>query len=102
MNIGLFIPVIVKLGRWAAQSRIKAIAPEKDNLKLELEFLRAQINPHFLFNTLNSVYSLIEDKDKTAAFIVVSLSDMMRYALYDAATTESAGGKRAGVHPELH
>ena len=34
------------------------------------------------------MYSLIEDKDKTAAFIVVSLSDMMRYALYDAATTE--------------
>ncbi|WP_161599484.1 sensor histidine kinase [Hymenobacter nivis] len=88
LNIGLFIPVIIKLGRWAARSRIKAIALEKDNLKLELEFLRAQINPHFLFNTLNSVYSLIEDKDKTAAFIIVSLSDMMRYALYDAATTE--------------
>ncbi|AWM32688.1 hypothetical protein DDQ68_07750 [Hymenobacter nivis] len=79
---------IIKLGRWAAQSRLRSLALEKDNLKLELEFLRAQINPHFLFNTLNSVYSLIEDKDKTAAFIVVSLSDMMRYALYDAATTE--------------
>ncbi len=64
-------------------SQIKNAALEKDNFKLELEFLRAQINPHFLFNTLNSVYSLIADKDKTAAFIIVSLSDMMRYALYD-------------------
>ena len=86
--IGFFIPAVIKVFRATYQSRIKGIALEKDNLKLELEFLRAQINPHFLFNTLNSVYSLIEDKDKTAALIIVSLSDMMRYALYDAAATE--------------
>jgi hypothetical protein len=86
--IAFFIPFIIKIFRSIFQSRIRSIALEKDNLKLELDFLRSQINPHFLFNTLNSVYSLIEDKDKTAASIVLSLSHMMRYALYESATTE--------------
>ena len=86
--IAFFIPFTIKTFRIVFQSRVKSIALEKNNLKLELDFLRSQINPHFLFNTLNSVYSLIEDKDKTAASIVLSLSNMMRYALYDSATTE--------------
>jgi sensor histidine kinase YesM len=86
--IALFIPFIIKIFRSVFQSRIKSLALEKDNLKLELDFLRSQINPHFLFNTLNSVYSLVEDKDKTAASIILSLSNMMRYALYDSTTTE--------------
>ena len=86
--ISCLLPFAIKGTRSLVQSRLRSLALEKDNLKLELEFLRAQINPHFLFNTLNSVYALIEDKDKTAAFIVVSLSDMMRYALYAAAATE--------------
>ena len=86
--IAFFIPFIIKAFRIIFQTRVRSIALEKDNLKLELDFLRSQINPHFLFNTLNSVYSLIEDKDKTAASIVLSLSHMMRYALYDSSSTE--------------
>jgi LytS/YehU family sensor histidine kinase len=74
--------------RWAVQKRLRVLTLEKDNLKLELDFLRAQINPHFFFNTLNSVYALVEDKDQTAAALVLSLSNMMRYALYDSATPE--------------
>ena len=88
--IAFFIPFIIKAFRIVFQARVRSIALEKDNLKLELDFLRSQINPHFLFNTLNSVYSLIEDKDKTAASIVLSLSHMMRYALYDSSSTEVA------------
>lgn len=86
--IAFFIPFTIKAFRTIFQARVHSMALEKDNLKLELDFLRSQINPHFLFNTLNSVYSLIEDKDKTAASIILSLSHMMRYALYDSATTE--------------
>lgn len=80
-----FIPFAIKGFRVVFQSRVRSIALEKDNLRLELDFLRAQINPHFLFNTLNSVYSLVEDKNKTAASIVLSLSNMMRYSLYESA-----------------
>lgn len=88
--LAFFLPFTIKTFRILVQSRVKSMALEKDNLKLELDFLRSQINPHFLFNTLNSVYSLIEDKDKTAASIVLSLAEMMRYAVYDSATSEVA------------
>jgi LytS/YehU family sensor histidine kinase len=56
---------------------------EKDNVQLELRFLKSQINPHFFFNTLNNIYSLIEDKDEHAASILLQLSDLMRYGLYE-------------------
>lgn len=56
---------------------------EKENIKLELSFLKSQINPHFFFNTLNNIYSLIEDKDEAAANILLQLSDLMRYTLYE-------------------
>src|SRR5690606_34259880 len=57
---------------------------EKHKAKDELQFIRSQINPHFLFNTLNNIYSLIEDKDKDAALIVNRLSELLRYIIYDA------------------
>lgn len=54
---------------------------EREKLNAELSYLRAQINPHFLFNTLNSIYSLsIQKSDKTPE-AVVKLSGMMRYVL---------------------
>ncbi|HEU4718293.1 MAG TPA: sensor histidine kinase [Bacteroidia bacterium] len=57
---------------------------EQEKMSAELSFLRAQINPHFLFNTLNSIYSLaITRSDKTAGS-VVRLSEMMRYVTTEA------------------
>ena len=56
---------------------------KNENIKLELNFLRAQINPHFFFNTLNNIYSVIIDKDEFAADLVLKLSDLMRYSLYE-------------------
>jgi two-component system LytT family sensor kinase len=88
LGLGIFPPLMIKIFRVAFQSKLDKLKLEKDNLELELNFLRSQINPHFLFNTLNSVYSLIEDKDEVAASIVFSLSNMMRYALYDSNTSE--------------
>jgi len=49
----------------------------------ELQFLRSQINPHFLFNTLNSLYALTLKKSDIAPEIVLKLSEMMRYMLYE-------------------
>lgn len=57
---------------------------EKQHLKSELALLRAQVNPHFLFNTLNNIDTLVfEDQDK-ASESIVKLSGIMRYMLYDA------------------
>jgi two-component system, LytTR family, sensor kinase len=53
------------------------------NMQSELRFLRAQINPHFLFNTLNSLYALTLKKSDVAPEIVLKLSEIMRYMLYE-------------------
>jgi two-component system, LytTR family, sensor kinase len=50
----------------------------------ELALLRSQINPHFLFNTLNNIYSLVYKKSDEAPSVVMKLSEIMRYMLYDA------------------
>lgn len=57
---------------------------EKQNIKNELALLRSQVNPHFLFNTLNNIHSFVyRDQDKTANAII-KLSEIMRYMLYEA------------------
>ena len=56
----------------------------RDNIQLELNFLKAQVNPHFLFNTLNNLYGLIiHGRNELSAETVARLSDFMRYSLYD-------------------
>ncbi|HEY8401906.1 MAG TPA: histidine kinase [Cytophagaceae bacterium] len=59
---------------------------ERDNEKLnsELGFLRSQINPHFLFNTLNNIYGLAATGSKDTEKAILKLSDLMRYMLEDA------------------
>lgn len=57
---------------------------ESEKLNAELLFLKAQINPHFLFNTLNSIYSLAIQKDDKTPDAIVQLSELMRYILKDA------------------
>ena len=56
---------------------------EKQKLHTELELLKHQINPHFLFNTLNSIYGLALMKSDQTAEAVMKLSDMMRYVIQD-------------------
>ncbi|ADB40689.1 signal transduction histidine kinase, LytS [Spirosoma linguale DSM 74] len=59
---------------------------ENENLSLELNFLKSQINPHFLLNTLNSIYVRVVDVDEQAADQILRLSDLMRYGLYESNT----------------
>src|SRR6478735_1158348 len=56
---------------------------QKDNISFRLKYLRAQLNPHFLFNTLNSIYSLSLQKSDRAPEMVIKLSDLMRYLIYE-------------------
>jgi two-component system LytT family sensor kinase len=55
----------------------------KESGFFQLRYLRAQLNPHFLFNTLNSVYSLAMQKSDRAPEVVVKLADIMRYLIYE-------------------
>jgi two-component system, LytTR family, sensor kinase len=56
---------------------------EKDNTDFKLKYLRSQLNPHFLFNTLNSIYSLSLQKSDKTPEVVIKLADLMRYMIYD-------------------
>lgn len=56
---------------------------EREKLNSELALLKNQVSPHFFFNTLNNIYSLIEINQKDAQEAVLSLSKMMRYMLYE-------------------
>ncbi|WP_298780917.1 sensor histidine kinase [uncultured Polaribacter sp.] len=58
------------------------VATQKINS--ELSFLKAQLNPHFLFNTLNSIYSLANKKSDNTTVAIVTLSELMRYMIYEA------------------
>jgi hypothetical protein len=56
---------------------------KRDAARNELSALKAQINPHFLFNNLNTIYSMASKNDERTADVVLKLSDFLRYVLYD-------------------
>ena len=63
------------------ERRLKEL--ENKNLKSELNLLKSQVNPHFLFNALNSVYVLIKDNQEKARETLARISDMLSHQLYD-------------------
>ena len=68
--------------QWLSDSQYKSEL-EKQNIRSELSLLKNQINPHFLFNSLNNIDSLIEDTSPNASKALSKLSDIMRYMVYD-------------------
>jgi sensor histidine kinase YesM len=62
----------------------KLFRAEKEKISNELLALRSQINPHFLFNSLNSVYSLALHQSTKTPAVILKISDLMRYMLYEA------------------
>lgn len=82
----LFIVIFVGMLRFAVDwFELEAKKKEIENEKLiaELNFLKAQINPHFLFNTLNNLYYLAYSKSENTTEVIAKLSQMMRYMIYD-------------------
>ena len=68
--------------QWQTSER-RAARAEADKVMAELQFLKAQINPHFLFNTLNNIYSLAITKSEHTAGAVLKLSSILRYLTDD-------------------
>ncbi|HEY1216560.1 MAG TPA: sensor histidine kinase [Bryobacteraceae bacterium] len=56
---------------------------ENERIRKELDFLKAQFNPHFLFNSINSIYGHIDRKNGKARTMLLSFSEMLRYQLYE-------------------
>lgn len=65
------------------ESERKVLNTLNQNKEAQLQFLRSQINPHFLFNTLNNIYSLAVTKSDKTASMVVKLSNLLRYVIYE-------------------
>jgi LytS/YehU family sensor histidine kinase len=76
------------------QRKIAELAKEK--AEAELNFLKSQINPHFLFNSLNSVYFLIDKNNPDAREALHKFSDMLRYQLYE------VNGERIPIEKEIN
>ncbi len=81
--MGLFISTITRETREWYQKEKERKEMEKQQLISELSFLKSQVNPHFLFNSLNGIYALsIKKSDKTPEAIL-QLSELMRHMLYE-------------------
>jgi two-component system LytT family sensor kinase len=71
---------------YARQRRALQLALQKQT-ETELNFLKTQINPHFLFNTLNNLYALALQKSEKSSEAILKLSSVLRYLLYDSNTS---------------
>lgn len=75
------IPILIILWIYEQWRNIRNLKEAKTNAELAL--LKSQINPHFFFNTLNNLYGLVVENSSHAPEVVLKLSDMMRYTIYD-------------------
>lgn len=86
-GIDLLSVATIALAVWLVRLRIDSLKREAELLRerhvAELRFLRAQLNPHFLFNTLNNVYALARRQDERTAPVVMRLSQLLRFMLYE-------------------
>jgi len=90
--IAIFIGMLRFVKEWfELESKKKEV--ENERLMAELNFLKAQINPHFLFNTLNNLYYLAYSKSDNTTEVIAKLSQMMRYMIHESNHPEVALSK---------
>jgi two-component system, LytTR family, sensor kinase len=88
-------PIILKLQQFYQQQEQQNRQIVEQKLHAELELLKNQLQPHFLFNTLNNLYAMVLTNDKNAGKAVLHLSDMMSYMLYE------CNGNTISLHKEI-
>ena len=84
-NIYLVVGIVsvIKLLKISFEQQKNARELDKEKIEAELKFLKAQVHPHFLFNTLNNLYALTLDRSEKAPEVVLKLSDLLNYMLYE-------------------
>jgi len=85
MDIGFIagLAASIKFVRIQLAGKLKEKSLLKEKLEAELKFLRNQTNPHFLMNTLNNIYALARKKSDDTAEVVMKLSELLRFMLYE-------------------
>ena len=98
INISLWVLLItvgkMMIERLQAQSQLEIL--QKERVKNELDYLKAQINPHALFNSLNTVYGHIEKNNQIARNTLLQFSELLRYQLYDCSEEKVSLEKEIG------
>ena len=79
----IFVVMVLKLGKEWLKEQARNQELEREKLETELKFLRAQVNPHFLFNTINTIFFLIQSDSQKASGALSAFSDILRYQLYE-------------------
>lgn len=83
LGFTFFVGTSLSLMKQAEQHKEREKLLTEEKLETELKLLKAQINPHFIFNALNNIYSLTYMKAENAPNSVLKLSEMLRYVFYD-------------------
>ncbi|REG89385.1 sensor histidine kinase [Winogradskyella sediminis] len=78
-----FILVFITIVHWLFKQIKSLIRLKNEKAKTELMHLKSQMSPHFFFNMLNNLYGLVDKDSKKAQQLILKLSDMMRYSIYD-------------------
>jgi LytS/YehU family sensor histidine kinase len=95
LNIGIWILIVslakMILDRIETEKRVDLL--EKERIRNELAFLKAQINPHTLFNSLNTIYGHIEKTNQAGRNILLQFSELLRYQLYECSEEKVSLGK---------
>ena len=84
IGIPYIISIIFRVySEWKKNEALREII-EKKKMQSELQFLKTQLNPHFLFNSLNAIYALSYKNSPDTSQAIVNLSELMRYMIYEA------------------
>jgi two-component system sensor histidine kinase AlgZ len=79
-----YFPIlIILIMRWIFKQTRVILTLKNEKAKTELQHLKSQVNPHFFFNMLNNLYGLVGTDAKKAQDLILKLSDMMRYSIYE-------------------
>jgi hypothetical protein len=81
--VSTMFPIIISFLAYALIVDRRRLLLEGAHFKLELSYLKAQLNPHFLFNTLSQLQGLTRARDPRAGDVVLHLADLLRYTLYE-------------------
>ena len=82
-TLSYFFLLFLAVVRWLFNQIRLVIELKNEKAKTELIHLQSQVNPHFFFNILNNLYGWVERDPKQAQGMILKLSDMMRYSIYD-------------------
>ncbi|MDN3655968.1 histidine kinase [Ferruginibacter paludis] len=97
MNMMAMFALPIKLFKQWVIKQEMASRLEKEKINAELQLLKAQLHPHFLFNTLNNLYLLVREKSEKAPKMLLRLSGLLSYVLYECKVDEVLLSKEISV-----